>query len=184
MPSVSRLCVYCGSSTGNDPAYAAAARQLGRSMTARQLDLVYGGGHIGLMGLVAEEVLAGGREVTGVITEHLMDREVGHDGLTELVVVADMPARKDAMFRRADAFVALPGGVGTMEELFEVLCWRYLGLHPKPVGLLNVSGYYDHLVAFLERATADGFLRASDLVVTDDVDALLDAIVAGMAEAA
>jgi uncharacterized protein (TIGR00730 family) len=170
------LCVYCGSSVGTNPAYAAAARSLGRAMASRGVDLVYGGGHVGLMGIVAGEVLVGGREVTGVITEHLMDREVAHHDLTELVVAADMPARKDAMFRRGDAFVALPGGVGTMEELFEVLCWRALGLHPKPVGLLNVDGYYDHLVAFLDRAMSDGFLREQHLVVDDDVDRLLDGL--------
>jgi uncharacterized protein (TIGR00730 family) len=150
-------------------------------MASRGIDLVYGGGHIGLMGIVAGEVLSGGREVTGVITEHLIDREVAHHGLTELVIVADMPARKDAMFRRGDAFVALPGGVGTMEELFEVLCWRGLGLHPKPVGLLNVDGYYDHLVAFLDRAMSDDFLREQHLVVDDDVDRLLDGLLAARA---
>jgi uncharacterized protein (TIGR00730 family) len=150
-------------------------------MASRGLDLVYGGGHIGLMGIVAGEVLAGGREVTGVITEHLFDREVAHHGLTELVVAADMPARKEAMFRRGDAFVALPGGVGTMEELFEVLCWRGLGLHPKPVGLLNVDGYYDHLVAFLDRAMADDFLREQHLVVDDDVERLLDGLLTARA---
>jgi uncharacterized protein (TIGR00730 family) len=153
-------------------------------MASRGIDLVYGGGHVGLMGQVAEEVMRGGGEVVGVITDHLMDREVAHHGLTELVVVADMPARKEAMFRRADAFVALPGGVGTMEELFEVLCWRYLGLHPKPVGLLNVCGYYDHLLAFLDRAISDGFLRHDDLVVTDDVGQLLDSLTAAISEAA
>ncbi len=170
--------MYCGSSVGSNPAYADAARSLGRAMASRGIDLVYGGGHIGLMGVVAGEVLVGGREVTGVITEHLVDREVAHHGLTELVVVADMPARKDAMFRRADAFVALPGGLGTMEELFEVLCWRALGLHPKPVGLLNVDGYYDQLVGFLDRAMSDGFLREQHLVVDDDVDRLLDGLLA------
>jgi uncharacterized protein (TIGR00730 family) len=173
--------VYCGSSVGTNPAYAESARALGRAMASRRLDLVYGGGHIGLMGIVAGEVLAGGREVTGVITEHLVDREVAHHGLTELVVAADMPARKDAMFRRGDAFVALPGGVGTMEELFEVLCWRGLGLHPKPVGLLNVDGYYDHLVAFLDRAMSDGFLHEQHLVVDDDVDRLLDGLLTACA---
>jgi uncharacterized protein (TIGR00730 family) len=172
------LCVYCGSSVGTNPAYADSARSLGRAMASRGVDLVYGGGHIGLMGIVAGEVLAGGREVTGVITEHLVDREVAHHGLTELVVVADMRARKDAMFRRGDAFVALPGGLGTMEELFEVLCWRALGLHPKPVGLLNVEGYYDHLMAFLDRAMSDDFLREQHLVIDDDVDRLLDGLLA------
>jgi uncharacterized protein (TIGR00730 family) len=145
-------------------------------MVDRGVDLVYGGGHVGLMGEVAGVVLEGGREVTGVITEHLVDREVGHAGITELRIVDGMAARKQGMFELSDAFVALPGGVGTMEELFEVLCWRYLGLHPKPVGLLNVDGYFDHLVAFLDRAIDDGFLRHHDWVLSDDVDELLDAL--------
>jgi uncharacterized protein (TIGR00730 family) len=180
VPAVSepkpRLCVYCGSSHGASPAYTSAARELGRAMVARDIDLVYGGGNVGLMGEVAAEVLEGGGRVTGIITEHLMDREVGHHGLSELRVVDGMSSRKQGMFEASDAFIALPGGVGTMEELFEVLCWRYLGLHPKPIGVLNVDGYFDHLIAFLDRAIADGFLRHHDWVVSDSVDELLDAL--------
>jgi hypothetical protein len=169
--------VYCGSRSGTRPAYAEAARAIGAALVDRGFDLVYGGGHVGLMGEVADAVLAGGREVTGVITEHLLEREVMHRGVTDLIVVPDMQTRKREMFDRSDGFVALPGGVGTMEELFEVLCWWYLGLHPKPVGILNVDGFYDGLLAYLDRAIADGFIGDELLVVSDDVDALFDGLV-------
>ncbi len=145
-------------------------------MVARGIDLVYGGGNVGLMGEIATEVLEGGGHVTGIITEHLVSREVGHPGLTDLRVVDGMSDRKQGMFETSDAFVALPGGVGTMEELFEVLCWRYLGLHPKPIGLLNIEGYFDHLIAFLDRAIEDGFLGDHDWIVAETVDELLDAL--------
>ena len=174
-----RLCVYCASNVGDDPAYAAAAAELGEAMVERGVDLVYGGGHVGLMGIVADRAMAGGRHVTGVITEHLMKPEVAHGGIDELVVVADMPERKRAMFERADAFLTLPGGVGTMEEMFEVLCWSYLGLHPKPMGLLNTAGYYDHLVAFLGHAVDHGLCRPRVLdllAVGTEVGPLLDVV--------
>jgi uncharacterized protein (TIGR00730 family) len=154
-----------------------AARELGRSLAIAGYDLVYGGGHVGLMGEVADAALAAGADVTGVITEHLVEREVMHVGVTDLVIVPDMQSRKREMFDRADAFVALPGGVGTMEELFEVLCWWYLGLHPKPVGILNVDGFYDGLLAFFDRAIADGFIGDELLVVSDDIDELFDGLV-------
>ena len=180
MNSPTRLCVYCGSSEGTSPAYAAAAAALGTALGERGVDLVYGGGHVGLMGVVANAAMEAGSQVTGVITEHLMNREVAHEGVTDLIVTPDMAARKREMFERSDAFVALPGGVGTMEELFEVLCWRYLGLHPKPVGLLNVEGFYDDLLAFLERATTDGFLRDDHLIVSHTTDELLHRVVEGI----
>ncbi len=173
----SRLCVYCASNLGDDPAFADSARALGEELGRRGVDLVYGGGHIGLMGIVADAALGAGRHVTGVITEELADREVAHRGVTELVVVADMPARKRAMYEAADAFMALPGGVGTMEELFEVLCWAYLGLHPKPIGLLNVSGFYDPLIQFLDGAVDRGLCkpRVRELLrVGEDPAELLD----------
>jgi uncharacterized protein (TIGR00730 family) len=173
-----RLCVYCGSSLGARPAYAEAARALGAAIVERGFDLVYGGGHVGLMGEVADAVLAGGQEVTGVITEHLLEREVMHRGVTDLIVVPDMQTRKREMFERSDGFVALPGGVGTMEELFEVLCWWYLGLHPKPVGILNVDGFYDGLLAYIDRAIQDEFIGDELLVVSDDIDELF----AGLAD--
>ena len=172
-----RLCVYCASNVGDDPAYAEAARALGAELGRRGVDLVYGGGHVGLMGLVADGALAAGRSVTGAITEQLVDREIAHHGVTELIVVADMPARKEAMYRAADAFLTLPGGVGTMEEFFEVLCWGYLGLHPKPMGLLNTAGYYDHLIAFIDGAVDHDLCRprVRDLLrVRDDPVELLD----------
>jgi hypothetical protein len=153
-----------------------AARELGRSLAIAGYDLVYGGGHVGLMGEVADAALAAGADVTGVITEHLVEREVMHVGVTDLVIVPDMQSRKREMFDRADAFVALPGGVGTMEELFEVLCWWYLGLHPKPVGILNVDGFYDGLLTYLTRATDEGFIGEELLVVESTVPRLLESI--------
>jgi len=172
--------VYCASSFGRDPAFEASARLVGEVMAHRGIDLVYGGGHVGLMGVVADAALTGGRHVMGVIPQNLMDAEVGHSGVSELVVVDDMPARKAAMFAAADAFLTLPGGVGTMEEMFEVLCWGYLGLHPKPMGLLNVEGYYDDLISFLERSVERGLTRRAAvelLIIDDDAERLVDRLV-------
>jgi uncharacterized protein (TIGR00730 family) len=174
------ICVYCASSHGARPAYAEAARSLGREIGARGFDLVYGGGHVGLMGEVADEVLAAGRNVTGVITSHLYALEVGHTALTELVVVDDMSTRKRAMFERADAFAILPGGLGTMEELFEVWCWAALGLHPKSLGVLDVDGYFEDLLRFMRRAVDDGLLGAEHfalLRVAQSAADLLDLLV-------
>ena len=171
------ICVYCASSHGSRPAYTVAARELGNEIARRGFDMVYGGGHVGLMGEVADAALAGGRNVTGVITEFLHDLEVGHTAVTELIVVADMATRKREMFERADAFVILPGGLGTMEELFEVWCWAALGLHPKALGLLDVEGYFDDLLSFMQRGVDDGLLGAEhlDLLrVADSAAALLD----------
>ncbi len=153
------LCVYCGSSVGADPAYAEAARSLGYLMAERGIRLIYGGGHVGLMGIVADAVLEAGGKVTGVIPDALMDREVGHDRLTELLIVKDMHERKARMAELADGFIALPGGIGTLEELFEVWTWLQLGYHEKPVGLLNVQGFYDGLLGFLDHQQQAGFLR-------------------------
>jgi len=171
--------VYCASHVGDDPAYADAARRLGSELGRRGVDLVFGGGHVGLMGLVADGALAGGRHVIGVITEQLVDREIAHDGVTELLVVPDMPARKRVMYDAADAFMTLPGGLGTMEEFFEVLCWGYLGLHPRPMGLLNVAGYFDHLVAFIDGAVDHGLCNPRVRVllrVGEDPADLLDSL--------
>lgn len=151
--------VFCGSNPGYDPAYAAAARELGTELAERDIGLVYGGGAVGLMGIVADATLAAGGRVTGVIPQHLWDKEVGHRGLTELLVVESMHERKLAMADRADGFIALPGGVGTLEELFEVLTWTQLGIHHKPVGVLDVAGFYAPLLAFLDTAVTAGFLR-------------------------
>lgn len=175
--------MYCASHLGDDPAYAEAADRLGDELVRREVDLVFGGGHVGLMGRVADRAIEGGRHVIGVITEQLVDREIAHGGVSELRVVPDMPARKLAMYEAADAFLTLPGGVGTMEEFFEVLCWGYLGLHPKPMGLCNVAGYYDHLVAFLDGSVDHGLCRPRVrelLRIDDDPIRLLDHLLASV----
>lgn len=172
-----RICVFCGSNAGVRPAYADAARAMGRVLLERGFGLVYGGGNVGLMGIVADTVLSGGGEVIGVIPEALMAREVGHPELTELHVVKTMHARKALMADRADAFVALPGGFGTFEEFFEVLTWSQLGLHPKACGVLNVDGYYDPLAALIDHGVAEGFIpgRHRALVIEEtDPARLLD----------
>jgi uncharacterized protein (TIGR00730 family) len=170
------VCVYCGSRAGARPDYERAARELGAAIGAGGAALVYGGGNVGLMGVVADAALAAGARVTGVIPRALMQREVGHGGLTEQLVVATMHERKQAMAERADAFVALPGGIGTLEELFEAWTWHQLGFHDKPIGLLNVAGYYDELLAFMDRCVGEGFLAPAQrrlLHVAGDPAALL-----------
>jgi uncharacterized protein (TIGR00730 family) len=170
------LCVYCGSRTGNDAAFRTAAEQVGTQIARRGWQLVYGGGNAGLMGVVANAALAGGAPVVGVIPTSLMQRELGHPGLTELHVVDTMHQRKTLMAERADAFLALPGGIGTFEEIFEVWTWRQLGYHDKPVGLLNVGGYYDPLIDFLAKTVEQGFVQPAQhalLQVGDDNDELL-----------
>ncbi|MBB4210323.1 hypothetical protein EV659_101391 [Rhodothalassium salexigens DSM 2132] len=174
-----RICVYCGSRDGRQPAYLEAARTLGGLLAERGVGLVYGGASIGVMGALANAVLAGGGEVIGVIPRALDDREVGHRGLTELHVVETMHERKNIMSVLSDGFVALPGGLGTLEELFEVWTWAQLGVHRKPVGLLNAGGFYDPLLAFLDHATVEGFIERDhrDLVTVADAPAsLLDAM--------
>ena len=178
MPTIS-LCVYCGSRPGELPAYADAARAVGREIGRRGWQLVYGGGRAGLMGVVADGALEAGAAVVGVIPRSLMDRELGHPALTELHVVETMHQRKTMMAERSDAFLALPGGIGTFEELFEVWTWRQLGYHDKPIGLLNVAGYYDQLLAFLQQSEAQGFMAAAQtglLQVRDDALALLECL--------
>jgi uncharacterized protein (TIGR00730 family) len=164
------LCVYCGSRTGNDAAYAEAAETVGTLIGRMGWQLVYGGGRAGLMGRVADAALAAGARVVGVIPNSLMVRELGHPGLAELHVVETMHQRKQMMAERSDAFVALPGGLGTFEELFEVWTWRQLGYHDKPLGLLNAAGYYDPLIAFLGRTQQQGFVSEAqrDLLQIDD----------------
>ena len=152
------LCVYCGSRMGAQPAFAAAATQVGQWIGRHGWQMVYGGGKVGLMGIAADATLAAGGTVFGVIPQNLLDKEVGHTGLTELRVVGTMHERKTLMFERADAFVALAGGIGTFEELFEIWTWYQLGVHSKPFGLLNTNGYYDPLIAMLDRMVSEGFL--------------------------
>lgn len=173
MPASPAICVYMASSHGRTEEFTDAARATGRALAELGCRLVYGGGEVGLMGEVAAAAATAGVHVTGIITEHLLDREVANLNVDELIVVADMPSRKREMFERSDAFLTLPGGVGTMEEFFEILCWRYLGLHPKPVGLLNTAGFYDHLIAFLDHATDEGFVRDDSLVIDDHPERLL-----------
>jgi uncharacterized protein (TIGR00730 family) len=154
-----RICVFCGSSPGSRPEYRAAAEEMGAGLVRRNLGLVYGGGNVGLMGIIADAVLRAGGEATGVIPENLMAREVGHKGLTRLHVVHSMHERKALMADLSDAFVALPGGFGTLEEFCEVITWTQLGLHAKPCGILNVLGYYSPLLAMFDHAVTEGFLK-------------------------
>jgi uncharacterized protein (TIGR00730 family) len=175
------VCVFCGSSPGADPAYRQAATSLGHEIARRGLRLVYGGGNVGLMGVLADAALAAGGEVIGVIPRALQAREVGHRGLTDLVVVETMHDRKARMADLADAFVALPGGYGTFEEFCEVLTWTQLGVHAKPCGLLNVNGFYDPLLALFDRATAERFVKPQNraLVLTSTTaEGLLDTLAA------
>ena len=153
------LCVYCGASNGVAEMYAHAARELAGALVASGIALVYGGGNVGLMGVIADEVMRLGGDVTGVIPQALMEKEVGHRAVSRLHVVADMHERKAMMAELSDGFIAMPGGIGTLEELFEILTWSQLGLHDKPIGLLNVNGFYDGLVAFTGHLVTEGFLR-------------------------
>lgn len=171
------ICVYCGAAQGRRVEYVEAARALGTALARRNLRLVYGGASVGLMGAVADATLAAGGEVVGVIPEALMKKELAHPGLSELVVTRSMHERKTAMAELADGFVALPGGIGTFEELFEIWTWAQLGFHRKPCGVLNVAGYYDQLLGFLDHARDEGLLAPSVrevLQVADGADALLD----------
>ena len=179
-----RLCVYCGSSIGAQAAYRDAATELGTLLATSGIELVYGGGHVGLMGTVADAALAAGGQVIGVIPQALMDRELGHTGIQDLRVVADMHERKMTMAGLADAFIAMPGGWGTMEELCEMLTWLQLGIHAKPVGLLNVAGYFDALLTFADRMIDERFVRIEQrslLTVASRPDALLQRLTQPMA---
>ena len=172
-----RICVFCGSSPGRHASYAAAARATGERLARLEIEVVYGGSNIGLMGLVADAALAAGGRVTGVIPDFFAGREVAHRGLSELVLTGSMHERKARMAALADAFLALPGGFGTFDEMFEILTWAQLRLHAKPCGLLNVNGFYDPLLGMLDHATAEGFLRPEhrELVLAgSDLDPLLE----------
>jgi uncharacterized protein (TIGR00730 family) len=161
-PRPQRICVFCGSSAGDDPAYLQSAIEAGRTLTARGIGVVYGGGRVGLMGALADAVLAAGGEIIGIIPEALAAREIAHRGLTELHVVGSMHERKALMAAESDAFLTLPGGFGTLEELFEAVTWRQLGFHDKPCGIANVAGYFDGLLKFCDDAAAHGFVYARD----------------------
>jgi uncharacterized protein (TIGR00730 family) len=175
---VRRLCVFSGSSPGGHPDYALAAAELGRALAARGIGLVYGGASVGLMGTIADATLEADGEVVGVIPQALVDREIAHPGVTDLHVVGSMHERKARMADLADGFIALPGGMGTLEELFEVYTWTQLGLHAKPLGLLDVRGYYGRLAAFLDHAVAERFVTAEHremLVVEREAGAMIEA---------
>jgi len=177
VPALRSVCVFCGSNPGADPAYAAAASAVGTTLATRGIRVVFGGGRVGLMGALADATLAAGGEIVGVIPRQLVALEVGHIGVEDLRVVESMHERKALMAELADAFIALPGGIGTFEELFEVYTWAQLGLHRKPLGLLDVAGYYAPLAAFLDHAVAQRFVRAETralLAHDDDLDVLLD----------
>lgn len=171
------ICVYCGSSMGVDPAFEYAARVLGTQLASAGIELIYGGGRVGLMGAVADAVLAAGGRVQGIIPQALATREVAHSGLSQLHVVDTMHQRKALMADLSDGFIALPGGLGTFEELFEIWTWSQLGIHHKPIGLLNVAGYFDHLLAFLDHATASQLLKPvhrDTLIVSQEPADLLE----------
>jgi uncharacterized protein (TIGR00730 family) len=174
---VKRLAVYCGASMGSDPLFADTARTLGGEMARRGIDLVYGGGHRGLMGVVADSVLAGGGKVFGVIPQALVDLEVAHTGCTELHTVTSMHERKAKMTELTDAFIAIPGGIGTLDELFEAWTWNALGYHSKPFCLLNVAGFWDRMIEFLDHVTEAGFMspaRRAQLLVAADIGEAID----------
>jgi len=174
-----RICVFCGSSTGNQPIYREVAEAMGGLLARRGIGLVYGGGNVGLMGVIADAALAGGGEVIGVIPRSLADREVAHLGVTDLRVVDSMHTRKAMMADLSDAFIAMPGGVGTFEEFFEAVTWTQLGLHRKPSGLLNVGGFYTPLAAFIDQAVTEGFIKPvhrAGIIVDDNPERLLNSL--------
>jgi uncharacterized protein (TIGR00730 family) len=176
-PRFKSICVFCGSRPGSFDEYPHAAKMLGAQLARNGIELVYGGGHVGLMGMLADAALQAGGRVTGVITRALHDKEIAHTGITELIVVESMHQRKALMSEKAEAFIALPGGFGTFEELFEVVTWAQLGIHEKPVGLLNVRGYYDPVMQQLDLAIAEGFVRAEHrtlLAMAEDPELLLE----------
>ncbi|MDD3370745.1 MAG: TIGR00730 family Rossman fold protein [Alphaproteobacteria bacterium] len=177
---MSSLCVYCGSSGKVDPKYKISAQKVGEEIARRKLRLIYGGGHVGLMGIVADSVLAGGSPVVGIIPEHLRSQEPEHTGLTELHIVPDMHTRKRMMVDRSDAFLVLPGGFGTLDETFEIITWRKLKLHNDPIIVLNQDGYWDDMLKLIDRAISEGFAAPTDSSLyevatsVDDAFALLD----------
>jgi uncharacterized protein (TIGR00730 family) len=174
---MNRVCVYCGSSPGSQPDYAEAAKNLACTLVERNIEVVYGGASVGIMGVLADTILAAGGHVIGIIPQTLVDREIAHPGLSELRVVKSMHERKMLMAELSDGFIALPGGLGTLEEIFEVLTWIQLGLHRKPCGLLNIRNYYRSLIDFLDHAVAEGFIKdmyRAMLLVEEEPEQLLD----------
>ena len=171
-----KVCVYCGSSSGKDPLYSETAIEMGKTLVKHGLDLVYGGGNIGIMGIVADSVLQSGGQAIGVIPQALADKEIAHESLTELHIATDMHERKCRMAELSDAFVGLPGGLGTLEEIFEIWTWAQLGFHKKPIALLNTKGYYSRLLDFLDDSVEDGFVKAAHrhmMIVDSDPEELV-----------
>ncbi|MEC8645093.1 MAG: TIGR00730 family Rossman fold protein [Pseudomonadota bacterium] len=176
MLSQRRICVYCGSSRGEDSVYAKAAEALGREIACNNNTLVYGGAKIGLMGILADTVLAEGGSVIGVMPNNLADLEIAHDGLSELFLCQDMHARKKKMSELSDGFIAMPGGLGTLEEFFEIWTWAQLGIHNKPIGIFNVDSYFDPMIFFIEKAISAGFIKpghTSSLIIEDQAENLV-----------
>lgn len=174
---ITSVTVFCGASAGNDPIYASAAKSCGEYLAQKNIRLVFGGGKIGMMGLSADAALEAGGRVTGVIPRFLRTKEVAHDGLSEMHEVRSMHERKSLMHDLSDAVIALAGGYGTLEELFEMLTWAQLGLHPKPIGLLNTKGYFNHLLAFLDHMVEEGFLSPANremILVSDEISELME----------
>lgn len=174
---LNRICVFCGTNPGSRPAYGAAARELGRILADEDIELVYGGASVGIMGELADSVQEHGGHVTGIIPQQLVEKEAAHTGIPNLIVVASMHQRKSQMADLSDGFIALPGGIGTMEGFFEVLTWAQLGIHAKPSGILNIEGYFDSLIGFLDHAVAEGFLtdiHRHAIMVESDPRTLLD----------
>src|ERR687894_2902286 len=175
--SLTRICVFCGTNPGSQPAYGVAARELGKILAEQGIELVYGGASVGIMGELADAVQEHGGHVTGIIPQQLMEKEAAHTGIRNLIVVASMHQRKSQMADMSDAFIALPGGIGTLEGFFEVLTWGQLGIHAKPAGILNVEGYFDKMTGFLDHAVQEGFLRDTRrdaIIVESDPRALLE----------
>ena len=172
-----RICVFCGSSMGTSPAFKKAAKELGSYLVSNKIDLVYGGANVGLMKIIADEVLMGGQKVTGIMPHMLIEKEVEHKNLTELISVESMAERKELMARMSDGFIALPGGLGTLDELSEVLTYNQLRICDKPIGLLNTLGYYDNLMSFLDEGVSSGFIRKEhrdNIIVDEDIATLID----------
>lgn len=181
---VTSLCVFCGANTGTRPVYRDGAAALGRALAANGTELVYGGGRVGMMGAIADAAIQGGGKVIGVIPEFLIDKELAHPGAAEMVVVPDMHTRKKAMFDRSEAFCVLPGGVGTLDETFEIVTWRQLHRHNKPIVLLNIDGYWSHLVGLMDRIIEEGFMHKGNSALVTVVDRPEDVIGAIEAELA
>lgn len=181
MTQISALCIYCGASQGVDPHHLEKAHELGRLTAEKNVDLVYGGGHSGMMGAAADGALSAGGRVIGIIPEHLMEREAAHKEVTELVVVESMHVRKQIMFERADAFCILPGGLGTLDETFEIITWKQLGLHDKPIVLLNLYGFWEPLLEMVKRQVEGGYLHEDPAYLfslADDIEGVFSAIAA------